>query len=147
MALLQAVVEWDLFEVDLTRLPEAFFTFLFLGRKKLGDVGVMALGHVLMPAFLNLITLHVVHIFHLEVSECTKMLTFIIVSYWSTLYLLSHRNICLHNFYVKTTGEFVYTFRMINSPEVEGSFSHYFTQSFDFNYSKSICINGEQNDL
>ena len=74
MALLQAVVEWDLFEVDLTRLPEAFFTFLFLGRKKLGDVGVMALGHVLMPAFLNLITLHVVHIFHLEVSECTKML-------------------------------------------------------------------------
>ena len=72
VALLQAVVEWDLFEVDLARLPEAFFTFLFLGRKKLGDVGIVALGHILMPALLHLITFHVVHIFHLEVGKCKK---------------------------------------------------------------------------
>jgi hypothetical protein len=48
---------------------------------------------------------------------------------------------------VKTTEEFVYTFRMINGPEVEGSFSHFFTESFDFNDSKSIYIEGKQNDL
>ena len=65
MALLQTVVKWDLFEVNLARLPEAFFAFLFLRREKLCDVGVMALGHVLMPALLHLIVLHMVNIFHL----------------------------------------------------------------------------------
>ena len=69
-----------------------------------------------------------------------RRLTFIIVSYWSTLYLLSHRNICLDDFYVKTTGEFVYTFRMINSPEVEGSFSHYFTESFDLTIQNQFAL-------
>jgi len=66
VALLQTVVEWNLLEVDLTGLPEALFTFLFLRRKKLRDVGVVALGHVLVPALLHLVILHVVHIFHLR---------------------------------------------------------------------------------
>jgi hypothetical protein len=65
VALLQAVVERDLLEVNLARLPEALLTLLFLRGEKLRDVGVVALRHVLVPALLHLVIFHMVHIFHL----------------------------------------------------------------------------------
>ena len=66
MTLLEAVVEWHLFEVNLARLPEGLLALLLLAGKELCDVGVMALGHILVPTLLHLIILHVVHIFHLN---------------------------------------------------------------------------------
>jgi len=65
VTLLETVVEWDLLEVNLARLPEAFLTLLLLGGEELCDVGVVALRHVLVPALFHLVILHVVHIFHL----------------------------------------------------------------------------------
>ena len=66
VALFEAVVERDLFKVNLARFPECFLALLFLRGEELGDVGIMALGDVLVPALLHLVTLHVVHILHLQ---------------------------------------------------------------------------------
>ena len=68
MTLLEAVVEWHLFEVNLARLPECLLALLLLTGKELCDVSVVTLGHVLVPALLHLIVLHVVNIFHLNTS-------------------------------------------------------------------------------
>ncbi len=46
---LQSVVVAHLLEGDLARFPEVLFALLLLVRPKLGDVGVVALGHVLGP--------------------------------------------------------------------------------------------------
>ena len=74
MTLLQAVVEWHLFEVNLARLPEGLLALLLLAGKELCDVGVMALGYVLVPALLHLIILHVVYIFHLNIIILLNLL-------------------------------------------------------------------------
>lgn len=73
VALLKAVVEWHLFEVNLARLPECLLALLLLTGKELCDVSVVTLGHVLVPALLHLIVLHVVNIFHLNTSGYKKM--------------------------------------------------------------------------
>lgn len=61
MALLHGVVEGHLAKVDLTGLPERLLALLLLARQELRDVGVVTLGHVLVPAFLDLILDHVIH--------------------------------------------------------------------------------------
>ena len=76
MTLLEAVVEWHLFEVNLARLPEGLLALLLLTGKELCDVGVMALGNILVPTLLHLIILHVVHIFHLN-KIFIRLITFL----------------------------------------------------------------------
>ena len=41
--------------------------------KELCDVGVVTLGHVLVPALLHLVLLHVVHILHLKFQRLREM--------------------------------------------------------------------------
>ena len=40
--------------------------------KKLCDVGIVTLRHILMPTLLDLVLLHVVHIFHLDNKNIIK---------------------------------------------------------------------------
>ena len=68
MTLLETVVEWNLFEVDLAGFPESFLTLLFLAGKELCDISVVALGNILVPALLHLVALHVIYIFNLKNS-------------------------------------------------------------------------------
>ena len=41
--------------------------------KELCDVGVVTLGHVLVPALLHLVLLHVVHILHLKFQRLREI--------------------------------------------------------------------------
>ena len=66
MALFEAVVERNLFEVNLAGLPECLLTLLLLGREELGDVRVVTLRDVLVPALLHLVILHVINILDLQ---------------------------------------------------------------------------------
>ena len=77
VTLLEAVVEWHLLKVNLAGLPECLLALLLLAGEELGDVGVVALRHVLVPALLHLVVLHVVHILHLN-TKCGKVLFFVI---------------------------------------------------------------------
>ena len=77
MTLLEAVVEWHLLEVNLAGFPECLLALLLLAGEELGDVGVVALRHVLVPALLHLVVLHVVHILHLSTKN-GKVLSFVL---------------------------------------------------------------------
>ena len=65
MTLLHCVIIRGLLEVNLARFPKCLFTFLLLARQKLRHVGIVALRHILVPTFLDLIFNHVVHVFGL----------------------------------------------------------------------------------
>ena len=62
MTLLHGVIIRGLLEVNLARFPKRLFAFLLLARQKLRDVRVVALRHILVPTFLDLIFDHVVHV-------------------------------------------------------------------------------------
>ena len=66
VALLEAVVEGNLFEVNFTWFPESLLTLLLLTGEELSDVGVVTLSHILVPTLLHLVILHVINIFHLQ---------------------------------------------------------------------------------
>ena len=53
---------FDAPKVNLAALPEALLALLLLARQELCDVGVVALGDVLMPALLDLVLDHVLDV-------------------------------------------------------------------------------------
>ncbi len=60
MTILEGVVVGLLLERDSAGLPEVLLTDLLLLRPEFRNEGVMALGHVLVPALLDVLLLHVV---------------------------------------------------------------------------------------
>ncbi len=65
VTLLHRVIVRHLSEVNFARLPEALFAFLLLTGQELGDVRIVTLSYVLVPALFNLVLDLMLHIFGL----------------------------------------------------------------------------------
>ena len=66
VARLDVIFKRNLLEVNDTTLVENIFTLLLLGAGKLGHIRVVAGGHILMPALLDILLFKQIFLMHLE---------------------------------------------------------------------------------
>ena len=85
---LECVVEVSLFECDLARFPEILITLLLLLGSKLRDIGFVALCDIVLPAFFDLLFLHLHDIFGLDDTEGAIFLFFCFTEVNGTIGLL-----------------------------------------------------------